>query len=380
MREEADGARAAGCVPAGSGPGFRPPRSSGRLVGVIRFIAKGAPGAFPGSAYVRTVARAEAARAVLGEEIPHTTAGEWLERPDDTQVLLVERDAVPAHLVDDVISTCRDRAVRLVVDLDDDLLSASSRARLVAGGYDEDELDGLQRVVAEADAVIVSTAELAARVGDVAREVHVVPNRLGPEVWADEREQVPTRRPDGAVRVLYMGSATHGEDIAIVRSVFDGRKTRYGSTIALDVVGVLDDDEQWFTRLDVPRDERAYDRFSGWLRRYRNRWDIGIAPLARTSFNDAKSDLKFLEYTALGLPTVASVHGPYAGADAHGAVLVENDAEAWFTAIEEFADFPERRREAVAASTAYLEDERMLSSEASLADWFAALRPSSSPS
>lgn len=343
---------------------------------MIRFLARGAPGAFPGSAYVRTVARAEAARAVLGEEIAHATTEDWLARPDDTEVLLVERDAVPAAHVDSVISTCRERGVRLVVDLDDDLLSGASRARLVAGGYDEAELDGLQKVVAEADAVIVSTVELASRVGDVARKIHVVPNRLGAEVWGDERPDVPTRRPDGAVRVLYMGSATHADDIAIVRSVFDGRRTRYGSTIALDVVGVLDDDERWFTRLDVPRDERAYDRFSAWLRRYRRRWDIGIAPLARTSFNDAKSDLKFLEYTALGLPTVASAHGPYAGADAHGAVLVENDPDAWFAAIEEFADFPERRREAQAASTRYLQDERMLTSEESLADWLSALRPS----
>lgn len=342
---------------------------------MIRFIAKGAPGGYPGSAYVRTVARAEAALALFGEEVAYTTAVDWLSRPEDTEVLLVERDAVPAEFVDAVISTCRERGVRLVIDLDDDLLSPTSRDRLLDGGYEEAELDGLQRIVAAADAVVVSTDELASRVGDAAREVHVVPNRLSPDVWTAEVESVPTRRPSTAVRVLYMGSATHADDIALVRSVFDGRTTRYGSTIELDVAGVLDDDEGWFTRLDVPRGERSYDRFSTWLRRRRRRWDIGIAPLAKTPFNDAKSDLKFLEYTALGLPTVASADSPYAGADAHGAVLVENDPEAWAAAIEELADFPGRRRDAVAASTEYLEAERMLTTEDSLADWWSALRP-----
>ncbi|RWZ67947.1 hypothetical protein ELQ92_01400 [Labedella populi] len=342
---------------------------------MIRFIAKGAPGGYPGSAYVRTVARAEAASALLGEEVAYTTAEDWLHGPEGTDVLLVERDAVPAELVDAVVSTCRERGVRLVIDLDDDLLSPSSRGRLLDGGYEEAELDGLQRIVAAADAVIVSTAELADRLGDAARDVHVVPNRLSPVVWTDEVETVPTRRPNAAVRVLYMGSATHVDDIAIVRSVFDGRSTRYGSTIELDVVGVLDDDEDWFTRLDVPRGERSYDRFSTWLRRHHRRWDIGIAPLAKTPFNDAKSDLKFLEYTALGLPTVASADSPYAGTDANGAVLVDNDPDVWFSAIEELADSPRRRREAVAASTAYLLDERMLASEDALADWWSVLRP-----
>lgn len=342
---------------------------------MIRFIAKGAPGGYPGSAYVRTVARAEAALALLGEEIAYTAAETWIADPGDTDVLLVERDAVPADIVDAVVSTCRERGVRLVVDLDDDLLSPSSRARLVDGGYEEAALDGLQRIVTAADAVLVSTAELAARVGDTAREVHVVPNRLSPDVWSTDIQTVPTRRPNGAVRVLYMGSATHADDIEIVRSVFDGRRTRYGSTIELDVVGVLDDDDAWFTRLDVPRGERSYDRFSTWLRRRHRRWDIGIAPLTKTPFNDAKSDLKFLEYTALGLPTVASADSPYAGADERGAVLVENDPEAWFAAIEEFADFPARRREAVSASRQHLERDRMLTTEESIADWWSALRP-----
>jgi hypothetical protein len=39
-----------------------------------------------------------------------------------------------------------------------------------------------------------------------------------------------------------------------------------------------------------------------------------LAPLAAETFNEAKSDLKLLEYAALGLPAVASPVGPYRGA------------------------------------------------------------------
>ena len=54
------------------------------------------------------------------------------------------------------------------------------------------------------------------------------------------------------------------------------------------------------------------------------RWAAGLAPLEDTPFNRAKSDLKFLEYSALGLPTVASRVTPYLGIDAHGGVLADN--------------------------------------------------------
>ncbi|RUQ98024.1 glycosyltransferase [Labedella endophytica] len=342
---------------------------------MIRFIARGEPGAYPGSAFVRTVARAEASRSLLGEEVVFTTVEDWLADPSGTEALLVERDAVPADLVDAVVEACTRDGVRLVVDLDDDLLSPSSRQRLVEGGYLESDLDGLERIVAAADAVVVSTDELASRIGALARSVHVVPNRLSPLVWTEPVDTVPTRRPTGSVRVLYMGSATHADDIAIVREAFDGRQTPFGSRLELDVVGVLDDDETWFTRLDVPRNARAYDRFSHWLRSHRRRWDIGIAPLADTEFNHAKSDLKFLEYTSLGLPTVASAIGPYAGTDRHGAVLVDNDPDAWFAALGELADYPDRRRSAVDESRGYVAEERTLDTEASLADWWAVLRP-----
>jgi len=38
---------------------------------------------------------------------------------------------------------------------------------------------------------------------------------------------------------------------------------------------------------------------------------IAIAPLERNQFNDCKSELKWLEYTAMGIPVVASDFGPY---------------------------------------------------------------------
>lgn len=40
-------------------------------------------------------------------------------------------------------------------------------------------------------------------------------------------------------------------------------------------------------------------------------FDVGLAPLAKTEFNDSKSNLKLLEYSALGIPWVASPRREY---------------------------------------------------------------------
>jgi glycosyltransferase involved in cell wall biosynthesis len=49
-----------------------------------------------------------------------------------------------------------------------------------------------------------------------------------------------------------------------------------------------------------------------------SRFDIGIAPLKDTEFNESKSYIKALEYAAVGIPCVVSKVGPYRDFVEHG--------------------------------------------------------------
>jgi glycosyltransferase involved in cell wall biosynthesis len=60
---------------------------------------------------------------------------------------------------------------------------------------------------------------------------------------------------------------------------------------------------------------------------------IGIAPLTDTKFNSAKSWLKPLEYSALGVPWVASPRTEYARLHALGAGLLANKPRNWATQL-----------------------------------------------
>lgn len=79
-------------------------------------------------------------------------------------------------------------------------------------------------------------------------------------------------------------------------------------------------------------------------------FDIGVAPLLRSVFNESKSWLKTLEYAALGIPAVATATGQYDDWIAHGrnGFLVHNDRH-WVDFILALCDDDVRAKMSVAA-------------------------------
>jgi glycosyltransferase involved in cell wall biosynthesis len=76
------------------------------------------------------------------------------------------------------------------------------------------------------------------------------------------------------------------------------------------------------------------------------RFDIGIAPIADTPFNNARSNIKVKEYAAAGVPWLASPIGPYAGlGEKQGGRLVPD--ERWYEALDELIRNARLRRKLV---------------------------------
>jgi glycosyltransferase involved in cell wall biosynthesis len=74
--------------------------------------------------------------------------------------------------------------------------------------------------------------------------------------------------------------------------------------------------------------------------------DIAVAPLTMTPFNQGKSNLRLLEYGALGIPVVCTDIDPYRNSPA---CRVENAAGAWIAALRErIYDAEGREQEGIA--------------------------------
>jgi spore maturation protein CgeB len=72
--------------------------------------------------------------------------------------------------------------------------------------------------------------------------------------------------------------------------------------------------------------------------------DIGIVPLQKVPFNEAKSSLKGMEYAFSGIPFVASDTEEYRQIHADGAGILARRTRDWIKELEKLLD-PEVRKE-----------------------------------
>jgi glycosyltransferase involved in cell wall biosynthesis len=92
------------------------------------------------------------------------------------------------------------------------------------------------------------------------------------------------------------------------------------------------------------------------------RWDIALSPLKDTPFNQCKSDIKFLDYSAIGAAGIYSRVPAYESSVRHLETgwLAENEVDAWVEALERLLSDDGLRIQIAQNATRYLYTERSL--------------------
>lgn len=185
----------------------------------------------------------------------------------------------------------------------------------------------------------------------------VVPNFLPKFLWGDKGKRDKYNKGKKP-RILWAGSASHvgkGGDLEFILPLI--KKTK--------------DEFEWVFFGVMPPELTGQFEFVNWADFYSYpaaldavNADLAIAPIADNSFNYGKSDLKMLEYTALGLPGVYSSIGegigPYDLVD--GITTVKNNVDDWYQAIKKLATDETARQSAMGAATVEL-NKRWLENE-----------------
>lgn len=143
----------------------------------------------------------------------------------------------------------------------------------------------MKAVIALADAVTVSTKSLVKVFSKINKNVHVLSSCLSEAAF--ERSRKTTKAPI----IGWRGSAREQNDLKMVKDTIDKL--------------VDEQDASFVTRSDgdFAEDLSFFERFHD--------FSIGICPAADSTLGADVSDLRFLEYAALGIPTVASKERPY---------------------------------------------------------------------
>lgn len=95
-----------------------------------------------------------------------------------------------------------------------------------------------------------------------------------------------------------------------------------------------------------------------WGRKIAETYDVGILPLAPSTFNTAKSRLKAIEHMAVGVPWVASPREEYRRVHAEsGCGFLADTTKQWYEHTKRLLDDPVLRKEQVEAGKAYMVDQ-----------------------
>ena len=205
-----------------------------------------------------------------------------------------------------IIKKAKQHGIKLVYEADDDFLDINPSNP--SFNYIHGNLVNIKKLVGAADKIVVSTPELKKRFDklNLASDVEIIRNYY--------LDNVLPLKPfsytgDSYVKIGYFGTMTHNNDLELIHNVILRLKDIFSKKaiqVDFEVIGAsIDENIDWFSVKKLPYYPMSMATFMKWITNEAN-WDIGIIPLVNTEFNKCKSELKYIEFTALGVPVVAS--------------------------------------------------------------------------
>lgn len=249
--------------------------------------------------------------------------------------------------------------VRRVITMDD-LITALPEKNPSFKRRPRDARPRLRRTLSLADRLVVSTLPLAELCADMIEDVRIMPNCLEWSLWGDvAAPRLPRKKP----RVGWAGAQQHLGDLELIYPVVEA----LADEVDWIFMGMCPDPLKPFVR-ESHGFELDFTAYPAALARLD--LDLAIAPLEIHAFNEAKSNLRLLEYGAMGWPVICTDIYPYQNAPV---TRLPNDPQKWISTIREQLAEPAALREAGLALQRWVHEGFIL--ENHTASWFAAYGP-----
>ena len=243
-------------------------------------------------------------------------------------IVIVQRDVIDLEFSKLLVKTCKLFGIKLIYEIDDDLVNIDT-TQPDFKRYEE-KINVVRYLAENASGISVTTDSLKYSLLGFNKNIEIIPNVLTDSWNLNENFKSDD---DGTIKIGYMGTTTHANDLKLVEKVINDLRNDYpNKNIIFEMVGGSDKNLEGVKRIDIPFDKRHYPDFVNWIQSAIS-WDIAIAPLAdNNNINESKSELKYLEYTALNVPGIYSDVGPYGKCIVNGinGLLVKtNSVEEW---------------------------------------------------
>ncbi len=257
---------------------------------------------------------------------------------------------------------CKNNNIPIIFDIDDDLLNIDS-THIDYEVYDKIQ-PILKYILLNSNIITVPNITLKDQILKFNKNitVKIIPNTLI-KLWEFSNDKLITKnlRLNDTIKIGYFGGNSHKDDLKIIEKPINNVINHFTDKhITFELVGITNDDSEWITKINIPNNYNTnpttiniiknitskilqklnlYDQrlpfcsFVNWIKNEID-WDIAVAPLEDTNINLSKSNLKYLEYTALNIPGVYSDIGPYKEiGEKNTGIVVNNTNEEWTNAL-----------------------------------------------
>lgn len=217
---------------------------------------------------------------------------------------------------------CERHGTKIVMDIDDNFLDLDpSNPANEQMGRGKAKRSHLATILSFCDAITVSTLPLKnvltehfKAVHGVDKDIFIIPNCNEIKEWDTPKQN---QKHNGLV-IGYMGSISHQDDLNMILPAIKKVMEKYPD-VGFQLMGQLTLDgakkvfgkwkQELRKRIIMIQPTATQKEFPEWLST--QPWDIGIAPLVDSPFNQSKSHIKWMEYSMFEIPTVASKVYPY---------------------------------------------------------------------
>jgi glycosyltransferase involved in cell wall biosynthesis len=224
----------------------------------------------------------------------------------------------------------RDYGIPVIFHVDDDLLNIPVELGVVKHAFHTHptRLAAVRRLLDTSDLVYSSTQALKTRFETLGAKAPVQAGEIyaSGKVFVEATEKLATK-------IGYMGF-DHAHDLETVLPVLV-RFLRTYPHIRFELFGSIPKPavlEEFGDRISVVQPVRNYEEFLIYFSKLG--WDIGICPLAHTPFNVVKANTKWVEYTSMGIATIATARTVYDNCCADGCGILADTDEEWFEALK----------------------------------------------
>jgi len=242
-----------------------------------------------------------------------------------------------------VIEKLKKLGKTIIYDIDDNLFDVPD-FHPAKRKFGNDMREAASAIMLLSDKIVVTTSNLknvlVCNISDTLKDkIEIIPNSI--DLKNFERKNKYPEKMEEPFRIFWSGSATHEYDFMMCIDALDKFLLNHkNDKISLLFMGYLPmcirekaGKEHWKNRVEFVefKDIETYFKM---LRQVDA--DIGIAPLVDCKFNEAKSNIKWQEYTMAGMPVLASDVGPYKETIIHGQTgfLASNEQE-WLMILED---------------------------------------------